>query len=86
MEAHSLTQQELEAQLVSLQQERQQRIAALDDINRQIEAVMAQLADAKGHPIRGLGDVVAATTKLLSLKPCSACQKRQAWLNRAVPF
>ena len=86
MEAHSLAQQDLEAQLAALQQERQQRIAALDDINHQIEAVMAQLADAKGQSIRGLGDVVASTTKLLSLKPCSACQKRQAWLNKAVPF
>ena len=35
---------------------------------------------------RGLGDVVAAATKAVGIKPCGGCQKRREALNRAVPF
>lgn len=35
---------------------------------------------------RGLGDVVAAATKAIGIKPCQACGRRQAALNRLVPF
>jgi hypothetical protein len=33
----------------------------------------------------GLGDVVAGATKAVGIKPCGACQKRQAALNKATP-
>jgi hypothetical protein len=36
--------------------------------------------------IRGLGDVVAAVTKTVGIRPCGGCQKRREALNRAVPF
>ena len=35
---------------------------------------------------KGLGDVIAAATKAVGIKPCSACKKRQDALNRAIPF
>ena len=34
---------------------------------------------------RGLGDVVAAATKSVGIKPCAPCAKRQAALDRATP-
>lgn len=34
----------------------------------------------------GLGDVVASATKAVGIKPCGGCKKRQAWLNKVVPF
>lgn len=37
-------------------------------------------------PMRGLGDVVAAVTSAVGIKPCGGCKQRQALLNRAVPF
>ena len=33
----------------------------------------------------GLGDVVAGASKAVGIKPCGACQKRQAAMNRATP-
>lgn len=33
----------------------------------------------------GIGDVVAGATKAVGIKPCGACQKRQAALNKATP-
>lgn len=36
--------------------------------------------------MRGLGDLVAAATKAVGIKPCEPCRKRQEALNRAVPF
>jgi hypothetical protein len=33
----------------------------------------------------GLGDVVAGATKAVGIKPCGACQKRQAALNANTP-
>ncbi len=36
-------------------------------------------------PTPGVGDVVAGATKAVGIKPCGACQKRQAALNRATP-
>ena len=35
---------------------------------------------------KGLGDVVASMTKAIGIKPCAGCAKRQAALNRLVPF
>jgi hypothetical protein len=36
--------------------------------------------------LRGLGDVIAAATKAVGIKPCEPCRKRQEALNRLVPF
>lgn len=36
-------------------------------------------------PTPGVGDVVAGATKAVGIKPCGACQKRQAALNKATP-
>ena len=36
--------------------------------------------------VRGLGDVVAAATSALGIKPCGGCKKRQSWLNKLVKF
>lgn len=41
---------------------------------------------ADKYALRGLGDVIAAATSALGIKPCAACKKRQAALNSAVPF
>ena len=38
------------------------------------------------QPSRGLGDTVAKITTKLGIKPCGGCKKRQAALNKAVPF
>jgi hypothetical protein len=38
------------------------------------------------QPMRGLGDVVAAVTTAVGIKPCGGCKQRQAALNRLVPF
>jgi len=35
---------------------------------------------------RGLGDTIAKATKAVGIKPCGGCAKRQAALNRAVPY
>ncbi|MEI6475735.1 MAG: hypothetical protein WCO75_10110 [Planctomycetota bacterium] len=37
------------------------------------------------QPTPGVGDVVAGATKAVGIKPCSACQKRQAAMNKATP-
>ncbi len=34
----------------------------------------------------GLGDVIASATKAVGIKPCGGCQRRQAALNKLVPF
>ena len=40
----------------------------------------------KAKPVQpGLGDAVAAATKSVGIKPCGACKKRQAALNKATP-
>lgn len=36
--------------------------------------------------LRGLGDVVAKVTGALHIRQCGGCKKRQAVLNRMVPF
>jgi hypothetical protein len=38
------------------------------------------------QPMRGLGDVIAAGTKAVGIKPCAGCARRQATLNKLVPF
>jgi len=34
----------------------------------------------------GLGDTVAKVTKAIGLKPCKGCRKRQAKLNKLLPY
>lgn len=34
----------------------------------------------------GLGDLIAAGTTVLGMKPCEGCRKRQQRLNELVPF
>lgn len=41
---------------------------------------------AKKEPMRGLGDVVAAATKAVGIKPCAGCERRRIKLNKFVPF
>jgi pantoate kinase len=43
-------------------------------------------ARRQGKPWTGLGDVVASATKAVGIKPCAGCKKRQATLNKLVPF
>tara|TARA_R100000808_G_C2142357_1_gene150139 strand:- start:1043 stop:1306 length:264 start_codon:yes stop_codon:yes gene_type:complete len=38
-----------------------------------------------GLPV-GLGDTIAKATKAVGIKPCKGCRKRQAKLNRLVPY
>jgi len=48
-----------------------------------VESDTLIIPGAKPGP--GVGDVVAGATKAVGIKPCGACQKRQAALNRATP-
>ncbi len=41
---------------------------------------------AEVDAIDGLGDVVAAATKAIGIKPCGGCQRRREALNKLVPF
>lgn len=34
----------------------------------------------------GLGDTIAKATKAIGIKPCGGCKKRQAKLNKLVPY
>ena len=40
----------------------------------------------KRVPIKGLGDVIAAATTAIGIKPCAGCDRRKDQLNDAVPF
>ena len=35
---------------------------------------------------KGLGDVIANVTKKVGIKQCGGCKRRQATLNKLVPF
>jgi hypothetical protein len=41
---------------------------------------------AEVDAITGLGDVVAAATKAIGIKPCGGCQQRREALNKLLPF
>jgi pantoate kinase len=43
-------------------------------------------ARREGKAWKGLGDVVASLTKAVGIKPCAGCVRRQAALNKVVPF
>lgn len=36
--------------------------------------------------MRGAGDVVAAITRAVGIKPCGGCKRRQQKLNQLFPF
>lgn len=36
--------------------------------------------------MEGLGDIVAAATQAMGIKPCPPCKKRQEFLNHVFPF
>jgi len=50
---------------------------------------VCQLCTVNGRkppPARGVGDLIARATHAIGIKPCGGCKKRQAALNRALPF
>jgi hypothetical protein len=49
-----------------------------------VDATSATVESVRTESIspNGLGDMVAAATSAVGVKPCSACKRRQAWLNR----
>ena len=55
---------------------------------REIEGVDADFDCPKGRPwvADGLGDTIAKATKAVGIKPCGGCKKRQAALNKLVPY
>jgi hypothetical protein len=38
--------------------------------------------DKQVKKVKGLGDVIAALTSAVGIKPCKGCKRRQAWLNK----
>jgi hypothetical protein len=53
------------------------------------ETIAASRPPHERQPMRGAGDVVAATIHFATLglvTPCKGCEERQDWLNRAIPF
>ena len=54
-----------------------------------LSSVNKQESQQEGHSAdvsKGLGDTIAKATKLVGIKPCGACKKRQALLNKMVPY
>jgi hypothetical protein len=37
-------------------------------------------------PARGLGDTIAKVTHWFGIEQCPACELRQAWINKAIPY
>ena len=56
------------------------------DLPSSIKFSTPQSRAARRSQWKGLGDVIASATKALGVRPCSGCQKRQATLNKLVPF
>ena len=44
------------------------------------------ITEIKSTKSKGLGDTVKKVTEKLGIKQCGACKKRQAALNRLVPY
>lgn len=40
----------------------------------------------KKNKSKGLGDTVAKITRAVGIKPCGGCKKRQAKLNKLIPY
>jgi hypothetical protein len=45
-----------------------------------------KIKEAESAGMRGLGDVVAAATSMVGIKPCGGCKQRQEALNKMFPF
>jgi len=45
-----------------------------------------KLHDPNPPKSRGLGDTIAKATKAIGIKPCGGCKKRQAALNKLLPY
>jgi hypothetical protein len=50
------------------------------------DGTVTVLSFIKRVPFRGLGDVIAAATTAVGIRPCAGCDKRKDQLNAAVPF
>lgn len=69
--------------------EKQREAFARSDARRAAQGLPpARPADAspKRPPMRGLGDAVKRVTDALHIPQCGGCKRRQATLNRLVPF
>jgi hypothetical protein len=55
------------------------------DQTAKIQPAENQPTSKRARKSRGLGDVVAAATKAIGIRPCGGCRKRQAVLNHYIP-
>lgn len=44
------------------------------------------LKKTQALPVRGMGDIIAAATTAIGIKPCGGCKERQAKLNQLFPL
>ena len=58
----------------------------LDEVTKTVSVIEVTERAKPQTTIRGLGDVVAAATAAVGIKPCGGCKKRQELLNDLVPF
>jgi len=60
----------------------------MHDLNKQLAEMDAfEKAHQKGQKkSRGLGDTIAKISKAVGIKPCGGCKKRQAKLNKLLPY
>lgn len=60
----------------------------MSNLNKQLAEMDAfEKAHHKGQKkSRGLGDTIAKVTKAVGLRPCGGCRKRQATLNKLLPY
>ncbi len=47
---------------------------------------MSNIITREERRLRGLGDVVAAVTGAVGIKPCGPCNQRREILNNLIPF
>jgi len=53
---------------------------------REEQEMPSQPVDQQDGKWRGLGDVIAAATTAVGIKPCQRCKRSQQQLNEAFPF
>jgi hypothetical protein len=56
------------------------------DVATKTATVVAIEPHSTPKPVRGLGDVIAAATSAVGIKPCGGCKQRQEALNKLIPF
>jgi hypothetical protein len=54
------------------------------NVIKEVDSIV--VPDTESKPITGLGDVIAAATSAIGIKPCDECKKRQEKLNKFFPF